>query len=137
MAKTTTSKTFSVNLDHSKVLKLTAPHAEHMRYKRQTGGDVFVDYDVQLTPKTLDLERNVIHATIQVANGYELHTVEQGISNAITQFITDQGELGFGIEGFDIFIDSQLFHLVDSRPLGYKFTLYKILKEQLKIVEVE
>jgi len=130
MEKPNIHKIFPLNIEYSKALKIKIPHSEAIRYVRQTGGEIFAVYQVHLTPKPVDSEENNIRLTIVAETIWALNTVEEGISRALTQFITECEEKEIGIEGFDVLIENRLFHEIDSRPLGYYFTMHKVLKVQ-------
>ncbi|MFK7906026.1 MAG: hypothetical protein AB8B69_12915 [Chitinophagales bacterium] len=130
MEKPSVQKTFPLSTKHTKTLKIKTAYSEAIRYVRQTGGEIFAVYQVHLTPKPIDSEENNIRLTVVAETIWAMNTVEKGISRALTQFITECEEKEIGIEGFDVLIENRLFHEIDSRPLGYYFTMHKVLKVQ-------
>jgi len=133
MEKPNIQKTFPLSTNHPKTLKIKTPYSEAVRYVRQTGGEIFAVYQAHLSPKPTDSEENIIRLTVVAETKWALNTVEEGISKGILRFLTECEEKGIGVEGFEVLIENRLFHEIDSKPWGYDFTMYRVLKVRFNL----
>lgn len=125
----TNQESFNIELPQNLKRKtsLVKPYKELIIDIRQTGGNWWAEYKVELKPNK-DSTWNVL--LIDVAEEkykYLNETFRQGIKRGLTDFVEYQKNRGIELGGIDFQIKNFSYHAVDSKPAAFQYTLIGLL----------
>lgn len=106
---------------------MVIPYQELIIDIRQTGGNWWAKYSVDITPN-----EDSIWIVSLIDNGenkqsYHDGIFYQGIKSGLTEFIEQQEKRGVDLGGINFRITNHSYHSVDSKPAAFKYTLIGLL----------
>jgi len=94
---------------------------------RQTGGNWWAEYKVELTPNENSIWNVLLIDNAEKKYEYLNETLRHGIERGLIDFIEQLKNRGIELGGIDFKIKNFSYHPVDSKPAAFQYTLIDLL----------